>query len=57
MITFDIILNTNCVPYIFRKFMFERNYDHDTQLRNIPPLDDTPLCDTSDDVIVRSKVT
>ena len=49
MRTFDFKLNTICIPYIFRKFIFRLKYDHDRPLCDTHPLDDTPLCDTPDE--------
>ena len=37
MITFDFIFNIFCIPYIFWKFIFQWNYDHDTPLCDTPP--------------------
>ena len=50
MITFDFIFSTTFVPYIFRKFIFWCNNDHDTPLCDTPQLDDTPLCDTPNEL-------
>ena len=50
MTNFDFIFDTICVPYIFRKFIFWWNYDHGTPLCDTPPLEDTPLCDTHDEL-------
>ena len=36
VITFDFIFNTCCVSYIFRKFIFRLNYNHDTLLCDTP---------------------
>ena len=55
MTNFNFIFDTICVPYIFRKFIFGWNCDHDTPLCDTPLLEDTPLCDTPDDIILWRK--
>ena len=54
MVTFDFIYNQICVSYIFLKFVFRWNYDHDMALCDTPPLDDTPLCDTPNEIILHT---
>ena len=49
MTNFNFIFDTICIPYIFRKFIFGWNCDHDTPLCDTPLLEDTPLCDTADE--------
>ena len=51
-IAFEFIFITICVPYIFRKFIFWCNYNHDTPLCDTP-FDDMPLCDTPEDMQVQ----
>ena len=50
MTNLNFIFDTICVPYIFRKSIFEWNCDHDTPLCDTPLLEDTPLCDTPDEL-------
>ena len=50
MTNFNFIIDTICVPYIFRKSIFGWNCDHDTPLCDTPLLEDTPLCDTPDEL-------
>ena len=52
MTNFNFIFDTICVPYIFRKYIFGWNCDHDTPLCDTPLLEDTPLCDTPDDLLL-----
>ena len=51
MTNFNLIFDTICVPYIFRKSIFGWNCDHDTPLCDTPLLEDTPLCDTPDELM------
>ena len=52
MTNFNFIFDTICVPYIFRKSIFGWNCDHETLLCDTPLLEDTPLCDTPDDMFI-----
>ena len=52
MTDFNVIFDTICVPYIFRKSIFGWNCDHDTPLCDTPLLEDTPLCDTPDEMLI-----
>ena len=47
-----VCMITICVPYILWKFISD--HDHDTPLCDISPLDDTPVCDTPDELCNRS---
>ena len=38
------------IPETLRKFIFQLNYNHDTSLCDTPPLEDTPMYDTPDEL-------
>ena len=51
VLIYSFKFNTISVPFIFRKYFFQWNNDHDTPLCDTPLLDNTSPCDTPDELL------